>query len=294
MAQDHAGQAKKLREEAQKKQTATVIIGSKTAKIEEAAELYKKAANLLKVAKQDNEAAASYMDAANCYHQTPNNAHEEATCFVKAAGCYRKESYKLAVAALQNAINIYTTDGRFGVAAKYEKEIAELYENNDETTSAIPHYETAAQYFESENSTSTANGCLLKVAQFCADAKDFKKAIKLFEDVSKSSLGNKLTTYSVKDYLFKAMLCILCVGDIVEAKKSLQKYIAMDPNLGPSRECKLVTALTDAFENRDEELFEAALDEFTRITPLDLWKNNLVTIIQERIKKDDEDDDGVL
>jgi len=118
------------------------------------------------------------LDAANCYQQTPNNAHEEASCYVKAAGCYRKESFKEGVSALQKAIIIYTTDGRFGMAAKYEKEIAELYENNDDSKSAIPHYETAAQYFESENSTSTANGCMLKVAHFCAEAQDYKKSHK--------------------------------------------------------------------------------------------------------------------
>jgi len=290
---DHVSQAKNLREQAQKKLTSFSIFGSKSGKSEDAAELYKKAANLLKVAKQDNEAAASYLDAANCYAQTPNNGHEEAACYVKASSCYKKESFRESVDALQKAINIYTSDGRFSMAAKYEKEIAEIYENNNDPKNAVPHYETAAQYFEGENSTSTANSCLLKVAQFAAEAADYKKAISIFEDVAKNSINNKLLQYSVKEYLFKASLCNLCAGDLVEAKKALSKYVGLDPNFGPSREYKLASALTDALENRDEEAFDQNLEEFVRITPMDAWKTSLLSIIQDTIRKD-EDSEGVL
>jgi len=297
MAQsNHAAQAQKLREDAVKKmQSSSFFFGSKTGKYEDAAELYKKASNLLKVAQQDNEAAQSYLDAANCYQQTPNNGHEEASCYVKAASCYKKEAYKEAVTALQKAIDIYSSDGRFGMAAKYEKEVAELYENNNENASAIPHYEIAARYFDSENSSSTANGCRLKVAQFCAESQDYKKAIEIFESVAKASISNKLLQYSVKEYLFKAMLCQLCVGDLVETKKAHQRYMGLDPSFGQSREGKLVGVITDAVENRDEESFDSAVEEFTHITPFDAWKSNLMEIIHEKIKKEDEEDsDGVL
>jgi len=292
---DHTTQAKNLRDQAQKKLTSFSIFGSKTARYEDAAELYKKAANLFKVAKQDNEAANSYIDAANCYAQTPNNGHEIAACYVKASGCYKKENYKESVAALEKALSLYTTDGRFGMAAKYEKEIAEIYENNNDVKNAIPHYETAAQYFEGENSTSTANGCLLKVAHFAAEAQDYKKAITIFEDVSKASINNKLLQYSVKEYLFKAALCNLCAGDIVEAKKALGRYTSMDMNFSTSREFKLISTLTDAVENSDEEAFDNALEEFTHITPMDQWKTSLLSIMQDKIRKGDgEDSDGVL
>jgi alpha-soluble NSF attachment protein len=52
----------------------------------------------------------------------------------------------------------------------------------------------------------------LKVAQFAATLKDYEKAIDLFERVSSKSLGNNLTKWSVREYLFKAMICVLCLN----------------------------------------------------------------------------------
>lgn len=289
---DHASQAKDLMAQAQKKITSYSFFGSKTQKYEDAGEMYKKAANLFKMAKQDNEAASAFLEAANCFSQAPNNQHEVATCYVKASGCYKKESYLEAISALKKAVNLYATDGRFGMAAKHEKDIAELFENNGDTTNAMTHYETAAHYFEGENSTSTANGCLLKVATFAAEAKDYAKAIKIFEEVSQSSINNKLLQYSVKEYLLKASLCNLCTGDLIETKKALTRYMALDHTFMNSREGKLVSAITDAYDNGDEETFCQILEEYEQITPFDPWKRNLLTVIQENIKKEAEDSGG--
>jgi len=289
-----ADQARALMEQAQKKLTTFSFFGSKTQKSEDAAELYKKAANLFKVAKQDKEAAESYNTAADCFLDTPNNAHEAAGCFIKAAGCYKKENFKDAATALEKAIGLYTADGRFSMAAKYEKEVAEVYEENRLISEAISHYETAARYFETENSPSSANSCMLKVAHFAAEQEDYAKAVKIFEDVARASMSNKLLQYSVKDYLFKAGLCNLAAWDLVEAKKALNKYLGIDPNFQTSREYKFLNAVTEACENRDEEVFDQTLEEFSSVTPFDNWKNSLLSILQDKIKKNDEDSDGVL
>jgi len=291
---DHVTQAKDLMVQAQKKLTSFSFFGSKTAKFEDAGELYKKAANLFKVGKQGNEAAQAYMEAAQCFLQSNNSQHEAATCYIKASGCFKKESHKEAADALLKAIALYTADGRFSMAAKYEKDLAELFEANNDIANAMGHYETAAEYFAGENSPSSANGCLLKVAHFAATAEDYKKAIQLFEEISQTSLANKLLQWSVKEYLLKAGLCNLCAGDVVEAKKALTRYMAMDPNFPSSRECKFLSAITDAYENRDEEAFTNSLTDYDTITPVDAWKTTLLNVIQDKIKKDDEDSDGVL
>ena len=39
----------------------------------------------------------------------------------------------------------------------------------------------------------------------------YQEAIDTFDDVIKVALGSPLTKYSVKDHLFRAMLCSLCL-----------------------------------------------------------------------------------
>jgi tetratricopeptide (TPR) repeat protein len=58
-----------------------------------------------------------------------------------------------AAALLQKAINIYTEDGRFSTAAKYEKDLGEMYETEGDLENAIKHYQKAADYYEGEGSS---------------------------------------------------------------------------------------------------------------------------------------------
>jgi Soluble NSF attachment protein, SNAP len=56
-----------------------------------------------------------------------------------------------------------------------------------------------------------ANACLLKVAQFAGTLEDYERAIEVFERVASKSLENNLTKWSVREYLFKCMICVLCL-----------------------------------------------------------------------------------
>lgn len=48
---------------------------------------------------------------------------------------------------------------------------------------AVQHYEQAADYFKGEESTTAANKCMLKVAQYAAQLEDYEKAIQIYEQV---------------------------------------------------------------------------------------------------------------
>ena len=47
----------------------------------------------------------------------------------------------------------YTEEGRFSIAAKYQKEIAEHYESENDLENALEAYEAAADFYEGEGST---------------------------------------------------------------------------------------------------------------------------------------------
>lgn len=59
-----------------------------------------------------------------------------------------------------------------------------MYENEAvDLERAVHHYEQAADYFKGEESISSANKCLLKVAQYAAQLKNYEKAIQIYEQV---------------------------------------------------------------------------------------------------------------
>ena len=83
----------------------------------------------------------------------------------------------------KEAVAVQIDLGRFTTAAKLQKEIAELYEAESDLTAAMEAFQTAADYYNGEESTSAANQCLLKVAGFAASTLDYKRAIEIYEQV---------------------------------------------------------------------------------------------------------------
>lgn len=107
---------------------------------------------------------------------------------------------------------MFTEIGKFSRAAKLEKDIGELYEGLGYPDDAIKHFAEAAEYFEGEGSSASASQCKLKVADHYAMTDKYDEAIELFEELASSSLGNDLTRWVIRDYLFKAGLCHLCLS----------------------------------------------------------------------------------
>ncbi|XP_014218659.1 alpha-soluble NSF attachment protein [Copidosoma floridanum] len=181
---DNEHKAVQLIAEAEKKLTSTKgffnsLFGS--SKIEEAVEAYQRAANLFKMSKKWNEAGNSFCQAADL-NSKAGSRHDAASNYIDAANCYKKSNAPEAVNCLLKAIEIYTDMGRFTMAAKHHQSIAEIYENEAlDLERAVQHYEQAADYFRGEESNSSANKCLLKVAQYAAQLENYEKAIKIYE-----------------------------------------------------------------------------------------------------------------
>ena len=202
-----------------------------------------RAANLYKMAKKWNEAGETFCKIAT--HQlSEGNKHDAATNYVDGANCYKKNDPKEAAACLQRAIDIYTDMGRFTIAAKHHQTIAELFEaQTGDLDQAMQHYEQAAEYFRGEESHSSANKCMLKVAEYSATLEKYEKAIKIYETVAAASLENQLLKYAAKDQFFRASLCHLCI-DALNAQHAVQRYEEQYPAFGDSREAKLIKVMT--------------------------------------------------
>uniref|UniRef100_A0A3B3XQ53 N-ethylmaleimide-sensitive factor attachment protein, beta b n=1 Tax=Poecilia mexicana TaxID=48701 RepID=A0A3B3XQ53_9TELE len=218
-------------------------------KVEEACEMYCRAANMFKMAKNWSEA----------------------------------------IKCLNAAIDIYTDMGRFTIAAKHHISIAEIYESElVDIEKAIAHYEQAADYYKGEESNSSANKCLLKVGAYCAQLEQYQKAIEIYEQVGANTMDNPLLKYSAKEYFFKASLCHFIVDEL-NAKIAVEKYEEMFPAFSDSRECKLLKKLLEAHEEQNSEAFTEAVKEFDSISRLDQWHTTLLLRIKKTIQGDEGD-----
>jgi len=254
-------------------------------RFEEAAELYNRAGNLYKLAKSYDQGGGAYMKAANVYLK--ESPFEAAGALVNAAACYKKSSIPEAVNCLKQAVELYVDSNKYNMAAKHQKEIAELYEGEMNYEEALGNYQIAADYYDAENSPAAAKGCLLKVATYAADLEDYSKAIEIFEQMGKKGVDEKLGKWGAKDFFFKAGICKLAAGDFVSLKQSLEVYKDLLPTFSHERECKLLEDLLTACEKCDAEAFTNALAEFDSITPLDKWKTSIFSKVKQSIKEED-------
>ncbi|KAK2500822.1 hypothetical protein MC885_013688 [Smutsia gigantea] len=321
-----------------------------SSKIEEACEIYTRAANMFKMAKKWSAAGNAFCQAAQLHLQLPSK-HDAAACFVDAGNSFKKADPQEAINCLMRAIEIYTDMGRFTIAAKHHISIAEIYETElvdiekvsgsralpgsrvgvaaavglwargspvclvhlggplgpwqnlqdlrvtkaalvpsalPVSPQAIAHYEQSADYYKGEESNSSANKCLLKVAGYAAQLEQYQKAIDIYEQVGTNAMDSPLLKYSAKDHFFRAALCHFCI-DMLNAKLAVQKYEELFPAFSDCREYALMKKLLEAHEEQNIGSYTEAVKDYDSISRLDQWLTTMLLRIKKTIQGDEED-----
>ncbi|KAH1263362.1 Alpha-soluble NSF attachment protein 2 [Glycine max] len=276
---DHLARAEDFENKAEKKLSSWGLFGSK---FEDAADLFDKSANSYKLAKSWDKAGSTYIKLASC-HLKLESKHEAAQAYVDAAQ---------SVSCLDNAVNIFCEIGRLSMAARYLKEIAELYESEQNISQAVAYYEKSADFFENEEVNTSANQCKQKVAQFSAQLEQYQRSIEIYEDIARQSLSNTLLKYGVKGHLLNAGICELCKGDVIAITNALERYQDLDPTFSGTREYRLLADIAAAIDEEDVGKFTEVIKEFDSLTPLDSWKTTLLLRVKDKLKaKEIEEDD---
>ncbi|KAF7132795.1 hypothetical protein RHSIM_Rhsim09G0182300 [Rhododendron simsii] len=125
--------------------------------------LFNKAAIAFKLAKSWDQAGSAYVKLAN-YYLKMDMKYEAGTAYVDAADCYKKINSKESISCLEQAVNLFLGVGRLLISAVNYKEIAELYEAEQNFDQAIVYYERAADLFHSEENTGSVQMCWQKTA----------------------------------------------------------------------------------------------------------------------------------
>ncbi len=137
----------------------------------------------------------------------------------------------------------------------------------------------------------------IKVADLAADAEDYKRAISIYEKVSRSSVENSALRWSVKDYLFKALLCHLVVAApshrMEGVSSKLDSYVDMCPHLDNTREKTLIEELVGDFDAQDADAFADHVFRFDEIMPLDRWKSKVLLKVKKSLEGGNPEDNAV-
>lgn len=285
---DHLARAEDFEKKAEKKLSGWGLFSSK---YDDAADLFDKSANSFKLAKSWDKAAAAYLKLANC-HLKLESKHEAAQAYVDASHCYKKTNISEAISCLDHAVNLFCDIGRLSMAARYLKEIAELYESEQNIEQAVVYFEKSADFYQNEEVTTSANQCKQKVAQFSAQLEQYQTSIDIYEEIARQSLNNNLLKYGVKGHLLNAGICQLCKGDPVAISNALERYQELDPTFSGTREYRLLADVAAAVDEEDVGKFTDVVKDFDSMTPLDSWKTTLLLRVKEKLKaKELEEDD---
>jgi len=278
--------AQALLEKAEKKaNSSTGWFSSSSTKWEEAGDLFQQAANSFKLEKLFREAGDAFSKEAECREKC-NETNDAANAWWNAAKAYKRGYPDLAVQALSQTVTHLTQAGRFRQAADREKEIAQIYlQEQNNLRRACESFERAGEWYAQEDAIATANTCFKDAADLHADLEEYQIAVARYDQVASHSLNSALTKYSVKDYWLKALLCVLASSDYVSARRNLERYGQADNTFPSTREAKFVTALLEALEQGDEEAFTGVVFEYDQVTKLDNWKTSILLKIKRGIQQ---------
>ena len=238
----------------------------------------------------DVEAGHAFEKAASIQSGKLSEPDDMANTLTEAFKVYRKESPQDATRVLTAAIQHYTSKGNFRRAASHQQNLAEVYELEiGDQKKALEAYDTAAQWFESDNAEALANKLYLKVADLAALEGDYQTSVAKYEAVAKSSLNNNLMKWSVKDYFLKAGICHLASGDLVATTRALETYRELDNSFASTRENMLLTDLAAGVGEGDQEQFADKLFQYDQLSKLDKWKTTLLLRVKNGIEEQGED-----
>ncbi|RLN89109.1 hypothetical protein BBJ28_00006553 [Nothophytophthora sp. Chile5] len=253
------------------KKSSFFSFGSSSQRNEDASDLFEKAGNQFKIAKKcTNVEARTYAEnsrAAQFYQQ--------------AAEALAKVNPNDAMVHYRTAISMLCDAGRFSNAAKLQKQIAEIYEQQENKEEALEAYRQAADYFSGENQASSANNMLLKVAQFSAELEKFDAAMEIYETIAKSSMESNLLKFNAKNHLLNAGICALATKDMVLVQMKWDEFQDIDYTFADSREGKFLQAMNQGAEAFNADAFADAVFQFDTISKIEPWKITLLLRIKE-------------
>lgn len=256
---------------------------------EEASDLYVQAGNQYLLKRDFNNAASQFLKASNIQKELRND-NEMANYLIEAYKSFKFVSPPDAIKALSQAIDIYSArNGQFRRAANCTMDLGALYEQTNEIEKAGEAYEKAGQLYTVDHAEALSSKAFNKGADLYALAGNYSKAIEFYETVSKVKVHESLTSWRLKEYYLKIILCILCLDDFVGAQKKFDEFSG-EGIWETTREYKFVQDVLESIDQGDVQAFTDRVYEFDQFSKLDKLKTQLLLKIKKSIFEKEDDD----
>ena len=281
-------QARTFRSQAEGKQKGGMMsMFSGGPKYDEAADLYQKAANQFKLAKDWQSAADCFCSFAFCSAKA-GMPSEESAGYVDAARCLKNISASESVEWFEKAASIYAAAGRFNQAAKIIKEMAEIFETSSNEKKALDYYQKAQDMFAlDDHSKSQVTACALKRAEMLGEMDMFEESAQIFEQEGDKAMLSPMLQFGARELYLKAGILYLAMGDAVSAKIACDRFHQKDPRFDGTRESTLLKGVTAAFADSDLDAFREKLAEYDQVSRLDNWKSKLLLKAVQKLESPD-------
>lgn len=109
---------------------------------------------------------------------------------------------------------------------------------------------------------------LEKKADILLKLKKYADASNIFQQVAENQLAKPLGSFSARKQFCMAMLCVLALGDLVLAERSLNSINNADYAFASTKEGILVTDILKALNDNNQENFEYACADYDKIIKL--------------------------
>eukprot|EP01038_Epipyxis_sp_PR26KG_P007068 gene7068-9647_t len=134
---------------------------------------------------------------------------EAATIYTEAAESFGKVDKTEALRAYRLAIKVYCDIGRFDIAGKLERNVANINLQSKHWEEAAFHYKKAANFLSSDKLIDQSDICLDKAAECLIRIGEYFEACKTYEIIAKSCVNTNLRRFNARDYLLKALFCLI-------------------------------------------------------------------------------------
>lgn len=264
----------KMMEDAEKSLAKFALFTSKEEKYEKAHDRFLQAATFFKADSSFVKAGGAYERAAEMAEKLSNEI-DYVQDMQNAAMMYRKGKDKRATEMLLRVVELQDKNGKYRDAAKMLVTAAE--DADMPANEAIDLLNRAAKYYKSENSKASAAEINEKVALMLCKGSRYAEARKAFEKLGRDCLDERLTRGLARKHFFMALLAELADihvasldSGIDALRERFEQFQDLDPQFDPNtREHMLIHAVLEALEAQDIEAYQAAVDDYDNIIPLD-------------------------
>jgi alpha-soluble NSF attachment protein len=229
---------------------------------------------------------------------------EAATIYTAASEIYMRIDKAEGLRSLRSAITIYCDLGRFDIAGRLERRIADLHYMNQHFEEAAAHFEKAANFVAGEQMFEQSDICLERAATCFVEVKEYVEAQRLYELIAKSVSQTNLRKFNARDYLFRAALCSLAIhikpqhlknGNIdidnpVDCAQKYEKFIqkvyfyeSIDCFFGGSTEQRFLLNIQRFREQYDLDGLADHIYWWNNVRPLDRWCLLMLKVVVDEV-----------